>query len=151
MTSRRLLKAAEAIREVVSMAILTEIRDPRVQNITVTGVEVAPDMREAKILLTVMGTESQEGLALRGLSSSAGFLQSRIAERIDTRYTPRVSFEIDEGLKKSMAVNEILQKIKDEQETASPTGADPTDNPVDALDANSTASDEASNNDGPSS
>ncbi len=49
MTSRRVLKAAEAIREVVSMAILTELRDPRVQDVTVTYVEVSPDMRHAKV------------------------------------------------------------------------------------------------------
>lgn len=60
MSSRRLLKAAEAIRGVVSMAILTELRDPRVQNVTVVGVEVTPDMREAKVIVSVMGSEAQQ-------------------------------------------------------------------------------------------
>lgn len=111
MSSRRLLKAGEAIREVVSMAILTELRDPRVKNVTVIGVEVAPDMREAKILVSIMGSESQQTTSLRGLKNSAGFLQSKIAERIDTRYTPKLTFVADEGVKKSLAVAQILEQL----------------------------------------
>ena len=116
MSARRLLKAAEAIREVVAMAILTEIRDPRVKNITVIGVEVAPDMREAKVLISIMGSESQQATSLRGLKNSAGFLQSKIAERIDTRYTPKLTFVADEGVKKSLAVAQILDQIAIEKQ-----------------------------------
>ena len=116
MTSRRLLKAAEAIREVVSMAILTEIRDPRVQNVTVTGVEVAPDMKSATVSVSVMGDEGRQHLCLRGLQSSAGFLQSQIAKRIDTRYTPRLTFSLDTGVKKSLEVDRILHELALERE-----------------------------------
>lgn len=116
MASRRVLKAAEAIREVVSMAILTEIRDPRVEHVTVTSVEVAPDMRNAKVLVSIMGDEGRQHLCLRGLQNSAGFLQSKIAKRIDTRYTPRLTFEIDEGIKKSLEVAQILRDLELERE-----------------------------------
>lgn len=116
MPSRRLLKAAEAIREVVSMAILTELRDPRVQNVTVTGVEVAPDMRTAKVMVSVMGDEGEQTLCLRGLANASGFLQSKIAKGIDTRYTPRLTFEIDQGVKKSIEVARILQELAKERE-----------------------------------
>ena len=111
MTSRRLLKAAEAIREVVSMAILTELRDPRVQNVTVTGVEVAPDMKSATVSISVMGDEGRQHLCLRGLQNSSGFLQSKIAKRIDTRYTPRLTFSLDTGVKKSLEVDRILHEL----------------------------------------
>jgi ribosome-binding factor A len=111
MTSRRLLKAAEAIRSVVGMAILTEVRDPRVQGVTVTGVEVAPDMRSAKVRISVMGDEAAETLALRGLEHSAGFLQHKIADRIETRYTPKLQFVIDKGVKKSLEVARILSEV----------------------------------------
>jgi ribosome-binding factor A len=122
MSSRRLLKAAEAIREVVSMAILAEIRDPRVKDVTVTHVDVSPDMRNAKVHVSVMGDERQQNLSLRGLQSSAGFLQAKIAERIDTRYTPRLTFELDLGVKKSIEIAKILRevlppKVEDEAET----------------------------------
>lgn len=116
MSSRRLLKAAEAIRGVVSMAILTELRDPRVQNVTVVGVEVTPDMREAKVIVSVMGSEAQQRTVLKGLQNSVGFLQSKIADRIETRYIPRLSFVIDDGVKKSVAVQQILEQLAKERD-----------------------------------
>ena len=111
MASRRTLKAAEAIREVVSMAILTELRDPRVQDVTVTYVEVAPDMRSAKVHVSIMGNESKQQLSLRGLANASGFLQQRIAERIDTRYTPRLQFVLDKGVKNALEVSRILAVV----------------------------------------
>ena len=116
MSSRRLLKAAEAIREVVAQAILTELRDPRVQDVTVVGVKVSPDMREAKVAVSVMGDETQQNLTLRGLQNSAGFLQSKIANRIETRYTPRLQFTIDKGQQNALVVGELLAKIRHEQQ-----------------------------------
>ena len=111
MSSRRVLKAAEAIREVVGMAILADLRDPRIENVTVTRVEVSGDMRQAKVYVSVMGEESKQQLALQGLQSSAGFLQEKITRRIDTRYTPRLKFVLDEGVKKSIAVAKALAEL----------------------------------------
>lgn len=93
------------------MSILTELRDPRVQDVTVTFVEMAPDMRSAKVHVSIMGNDSKQNLALRGLQRSAGFLQAKIAERIDTRYTPRLEFLLDKGVKNSIAVSQILQEV----------------------------------------
>jgi len=109
--SRRLLKAAEAIRGVVSMAILTELRDPRVKNVTVVGVEVLPDMKSAKVYVSIMGSEKEQQLSLSGLQNAAGFLQKKIAERIETRYTPRLTFVLDKGVKNSLEVDRILREV----------------------------------------
>ena len=114
-----MLKAAEAIREVVASAILTEIRDPRVKDVTVIGVEVTPDMREATVSVSVMGDEAQKQLSLRGLQNSAGFLQSKIANRIDTRYTPRLQFELNRGMENAAVVGDILGKIRREDQDPS--------------------------------
>ena len=111
MTSRRVLKAAEAIREVVSMAILTDLRDPRIQGVTVTFVEVSPDMRVAKVHVSIMGTDAAQKLCLKGLQSSAGFLQQKVSKRIDTRYTPVLRFELDMGVKKSIAIAKTLNEV----------------------------------------
>jgi ribosome-binding factor A len=123
MTSRRVQKAAEAVREVVSMAILTDLKDPRVQDVTVTYVEVSPDMRQAKVHVSVMGPDTKQQLALRGLQSSAGYLQSKVAKRIDTRYTPRLLFELDLGVKRSIEISRILQEVLPEK-TNAPEGAE---------------------------
>lgn len=93
------------------MAILTELRDPRVQNVTVVGVEVAPDMRSAKVAVSIMGAENKQKLTLDALQRAAGFLQSRIADRIDTRYTPKLTFVMDKGVKHSLEVLRILNEV----------------------------------------
>ena len=108
---RRVQKVAEAIREVVSMSILTELQDPRVRDVTVTGVEASRDLRYAKVMVSVMGDETRQNLTLRGLQSAAGFLQSKIADRIDLRYTPRLTFVLDQGVKRSISVAEILREV----------------------------------------
>ncbi|GAA4470063.1 30S ribosome-binding factor RbfA [Novipirellula rosea] len=125
--SRRLLKAAEAIREVVASTILTEVRDPRVKDVTVIGVEVSPDMREAKVSVSVMGTENQQDLAIRGLQNCAGFLQSKIANRIEARYTPKLTFKLDKGLQNALVVSELLNKIKQEKSGAGSPDTDALD------------------------
>lgn len=136
MTSRRALKAAEAIREVVSMAILTEIKDPRVRDVTVTYVEVSPDLRYAKVHVSVMGDEARQNLSLRGLRHAAGFLQSKVARRIETRYTPKLEFLLDQGVKRSIEVARILHEVlprpstsETEEESPAGEGKDPEDAP----------------------
>lgn len=111
MQSRRTLKAAEAVREVVGMAIIAELQDPRIRDVTVTKVEVAGDMRNAKVYVSVMGDEKKQNLCLRGLQSAAGFLQAKCAKRIDTRYTPRLTFVLDQGVKHSLEISRILSEI----------------------------------------
>lgn len=118
MSSRRTQKAAEAIREVVSMAILTELNDPRIQGVTVTYVEVSGDLRYAKVHVSVMGDETQQKLTLRGLESAAGFLQSKIARQIEIRYTPKLSFLLDQGVKHSIAVAKILRQVLPPEQAA---------------------------------
>jgi ribosome-binding factor A len=116
MSSRRVLKAAEAIREVVGMAILADLKDPRIANVTVTHVVVSPDMRQAKVHVSVMGDEKTQQLCLHGLQSAAGFLQQKVAKRIDTRYTPRIMFELDMGVKKSIAIARLLEDVLPDEE-----------------------------------
>jgi len=93
------------------MAIVAELRDPRVRDVTVTHVEVSPDMRHARVHVSIMGDEARQKLGLRGLQSAAGFLQSKIAEQIDTRYTPRLLFVLDQGIKKSIELARILKEV----------------------------------------
>jgi len=124
MSNRRAQKAAEAIREVVSMAILAELQDPRIRNVTVTYVEVSADLRHAKVHVSVMGDQAQQELSLRGLQSAAGFLQSKIGQRIDLRYTPRLKFVLDQGVKRSIEISRILREILPEEESGGPAEAD---------------------------
>src|SRR6185312_3163628 len=136
MPSRRVLKAAAAVREVVSMAILTDLNDPRVEHVTVTRVEMAPDMRQAKVHVSIMGDETKQRLGLAGLKSAAGYLQSKVAKGIDTRYTPKLEFVLDQGVKRSIQIAEILGRVltKDPAETPADDGLS-GDEPPDGLPA----------------
>lgn len=124
MSSRRALKVAEAIREVVSTAILTDLKDPRVQGVTVTHVEASGDLRYAKVHVSVMGDETRQQLSLRGLQHAAGYLQSKVGDRLEMRYTPRLTFLLDQGVKKSIEVARILREVLPPQEEPPTDAAD---------------------------
>ena len=118
MSSRRTARVASVIREVVSTSILTELRDPRIQNVTVLGAEVSSDLRYAKVKISVLGTEKQAALTLHGLESARGYLQSKVAERVKTRYTPELRFELDTGIQKSFEASRILREVLPESDPA---------------------------------
>lgn len=118
------------------MAILADLKDPRIEGVTVTYVEVSPDMRVAKVHVSIMGDEASQRLCLHGLRSAAGFLQQKISHRIDTRYTPRVRFELDQGVKNSIAIAKMLEDVLPDDPP--PSDASPEDIGPDASDFNTT-------------
>jgi ribosome-binding factor A len=108
MPSHRILRMAEAIREVVSNAILFEVADPRIRAVTVLRVEVGGDLRNATVHVSAMGSEAEQHSAMQGLKSAAGFIQSRVAARLQTRFTPVLSFKRDDSVKKSIAISRLI-------------------------------------------
>ncbi len=121
MSSHRSLRMAEAIREVVASAILFEAADPRIRSVTVLRVEVSGDLRQATVYVSVMGTEAEQKLALRGLKHAAGFFQSKVAERLQTRVTPFLSFKLDDSVKKSIAIGRLIDEAIAADRKAGPT------------------------------
>ena len=116
MQSRRQAKIARAIQEQVSTSVLFELRDPQVKNVTVLHAEVAPDNKSAKVYVSIMGDEKEQALCLHGLESARGYLQSRIADRIETRWTPILTFVNDQGIKKSVETARHLRELLGETE-----------------------------------
>ncbi len=110
MPSHRSLRMAQAIREVVSSAVLFEVADPRVHAVTVLGVEVSNDMRHATVHVSIMGTESEQNLAMRGLQHATGFLQAKVAARLQTRFTPVLAFKRDDSVKKSFEITRLIDE-----------------------------------------
>ena len=93
MKAHRIARVAEAIREVASETILFELRDPRVKNVTVTRAEVSGDLQHAKVYVSVMGSPKEQQLCMHGLKHAAGFVQSKLAGRLQTRlrWIPKLS------------------------------------------------------------
>jgi ribosome-binding factor A len=113
---------AEAIREVVSSAILFEVADPRVHSVTVLRVEVTSDLRNATVYVSIMGNEAERRQTYRGLVHATGFLQARVAARLQTRFTPILSFKHDESVKKSIEVSRLIEQAlaSDQRPATSP-------------------------------
>ena len=110
MKTHRLARVAEAIREVASETILYELRDPRVKMVTVTRAEVSGDLQHAKVYVSVMGTPAEQKITLRALQHAAGFVQSKLAGRLQTRFTPVLRFVLDEGVKKSIEMTRLINE-----------------------------------------
>ena len=106
----RLARVAEAVREVASETILYELHDPRVKRVTVTRAEVSGDLQHAKVYVSIMGTEAEQKLTLRGLHHAAGFVQSKLAKRLQTRFTPVVTFVLDKGVKHSIEMTRLINE-----------------------------------------
>ncbi|WP_437201608.1 30S ribosome-binding factor RbfA [Planctomicrobium sp. SH664] len=127
MANRRTAKVAAALRQVVSTAILFELRDPRVKNVTILSVEAAEDLRTAKIYVSIMGDAKTARLSLKGLNSARGFIQSRIADELQLRLTPVLTFVVDEGVKKSIEVSRVLRDLQPAEGESDPVDVDGDD------------------------
>ena len=110
MKQHRLLRVAEVIREVASETILFELQDPRIKNVTVTRAEVAADLQHAKVFVSVMGNQKEQELCMHGLRHSAGFVQAKLAKRLQTRFTPVLNFVLDQGVKNSIEIARLIKE-----------------------------------------
>src|SRR5690606_28883780 len=106
-----------------STAILLGLRDPRIKNVTVIAAEAAADMRTAKVYISVRGDAKDEALSLKGLASAKGVLQAKVADRLQTRYTPVLTFVIDRGIKQSLETSRVLRTAIMEHEGDTPQDA----------------------------
>jgi ribosome-binding factor A len=123
---------AEVVRETAATAILFEIKDPRVKGVTVTRAEVSADLQHAKVYVSVMGSEKEQQLTMHGLKSAAGFVQTKLADRLTTRYVPHITFILDEGVKKSIEVARLIREAQQQSAAANPAADQPADTPEDA-------------------
>ena len=113
---RRLLRVNEAIKEVLSTAIGSDMLDPRVGFVTVTGVETSRDLRYAKVFVSVMGDARERGATLEALATSHGFLQSRVAGALRLKRTPQLQFVYDETIERGMRITQLVDRYAQEAE-----------------------------------
>jgi ribosome-binding factor A len=106
----------EALRAVLSDAIASDLQDPRVGFVTVTGVKTSPDLRHARVYVSVLGDEAAREASLEGLRSAHGFLQSRMATELRLKHTPSLTFEYDPSVEHGMKITQIIQELADDAE-----------------------------------
>ena len=100
----------EAIREILGDAITTDLKDPRIGFVTVTDVDTSPDLRAARVYVSVLGGEAEREATLAGLSSSHGVLQATIAREMRIKRTPKLSFHYDETPERGVRVSRLLDQ-----------------------------------------
>jgi ribosome-binding factor A len=98
----------EAVREVLSGHITEDLKDPRIGFVTVTGVETSPDLRHARVFVSVLGSDAEKEEALEGLRSTAGFLQAKVGAELRMKRTPTLEFRYDDSIDRGMRISELL-------------------------------------------
>jgi len=106
----RMRRVDEAVRAVISDAIATQLHDPRVGFVTVTGVKTSSDLRHARVYVSVLGDEAAREASLQGLRSAHGFLQALLAAELKLKHTPTLTFAYDESIERGMRITQMLEQ-----------------------------------------
>lgn len=109
MPGPRMRRINEVLREVVGSAISSDLKDPRIGFVTVTAVETSPDLRTAKVFVSVLGEEEDRTATLDGLRSSHGVIQSRIAAETRMKRTPTLTFHYDDTIEQGVRLSKLLE------------------------------------------
>jgi len=112
--SRRHQRVAEILKQEVSRIVLEELSDPRLGFMTVTRVEPSPDLRSARVFVSILGDQTQQELTMRALKRAAGFVQHGIGDRLDLKYTPVLHFVTDDSVKKSVRLAKVIREALEE-------------------------------------
>jgi ribosome-binding factor A len=126
MTSGRIRRVDEAVRAVLGDAISKDLQDPRVGFVTVTQVKTSPDLRHARVYVSVLGDDQARAETLDGLRSAHGYLQSRVAAELRLKHTPTLTFQYDDSVDRGMRISELIETLVGDrdEEDGDRTGTD---------------------------
>jgi ribosome-binding factor A len=110
MATARMRRVNEVIRQVLGDHIATDLKDPRIGFVTVTDVDTSPDLRTARVYVSVLGGEAERERALAGLRSAHGFLQGKIAAEMRMKRTPTLTFHYDESVDRGVRISRLLDQ-----------------------------------------
>jgi len=126
MTGRRPERISEQIKEEVSLIIAGEMSDPRVGFVTVTNAKVSPDLRHAKIYVSILGSEEEVAQSLQALNRASGFIRYQLGAALRIRRTPELHFAFDDTLRTAARIEEILteegEKVRQREQEAEAEG-----------------------------
>src|SRR5919199_2162057 len=108
--SSRMRRVNEAVREVLSEAV-GQLKDPRIGFVTVTGVETSPDLRYARVYVSVLGAERKRERTLEGLQAAHAVLQTRIARELRLKRTPQLAFEYDPSVERGVRMTKLIDEL----------------------------------------
>lgn len=109
---RRPQRLGEQIREEISALLLTELKDPRIGFTTIIGVRVTPDLRQARVSVSVLGKAEEQQRTLEGLRAAAAFIRRTLAHRLNIRRIPELEFTLDPTEERAARIDELLRQVK---------------------------------------
>jgi len=111
--SHRPERVAELIRQTVGAFLTGDVRDPRIGFVTVTGVEVSPDLTHANVRVSVMGSDEEKAQSLEGLGSAARYLRAQLSRELSLRTSPELHFHLDRGIEHAQRIDRVLKELKE--------------------------------------
>jgi ribosome-binding factor A len=100
----------EAIKEVLGTSV-PELKDPRIGFVTITGVETSPDLRHARVFVSVLGSQRKRDRSLKGLEAAHGMLQARLARELRMKRTPQLAFEYDPTVERGVRMTKLIDEL----------------------------------------
>lgn len=128
MATRRQRKVADLLHKEISELIQYQTHDPRLGFVTVTGVDISPDLRRARVYVTVLGDEGDTKETLAGLASATGYFRHRLGQTLSLRRVPELIFELDNSLAYGLHIDSLLEQIKEEESGSSEGATEPETN-----------------------
>ncbi len=116
--SRRTDRMADLLRAEISDLLLRSVHDPRIKLVSVTEIDVSPDLRRAVVRVSVLGTEEERQGTLAALRHAKGFLRTELSHRLRTRVTPELVFELDRGAEHSQKISDLLESLHGRDESS---------------------------------
>ncbi len=111
MQGKRVDRVGQLVQQEMSKLILGRTKDPRIGFTTVTHVKMTADLKSAVVFVSVMGTEKIKQNTIAGLEHARGFFQHEIGEALKLRFTPKIQFELDRSIDRSLEIDQILKKV----------------------------------------
>lgn len=111
MSKRRQKRVSEAIHHELSNLLLQRSRDPRFQSATITHVEISPDLRYARVYVSVRGDEEEQRLILRAMKHATGYMRSELASHMSLRFVPELNFYLDKSLDRYDRIESLLMEL----------------------------------------
>ena len=118
MTTRRQRQVAELLHEEISLIIQRRVQDPRLGFVTVTGVEVSPDLRAASVYVSILGNDDDVKQALAGLENAVSFFRRELGPSLNLRYIPELNFRLDDSLERGLSIDRLLDSLSDDTPAA---------------------------------
>lgn len=115
MQFKRSTQVAEALKRETSDIIANHLKDPRLGFITVTGAEMADDLRYARIFISILGDDDARKKSLQGLESAKGFVRRELGQRLRLKFTPEIDFKVDESVARGDRIDRLLHQLAEEK------------------------------------